>query len=77
VTTAISFLAGLTQGTGNFKFSDFALAGILIDDAAGLISDTDPVSVPEPQTLALFAAGLLGLVFLRERRAVAQFARRG
>lgn len=62
-TTSISFLAGdaLTGGDANFAFSDYALAGILID--AG------PVAVPEPGTLALFGFGIAGLMVARKRRA--------
>lgn len=77
LTTSISFIAGLVQGVGDYGFSDFALAGILIDDGTAPIGGTQPVAVAEPQTLALFALGLFGLVIAgRGPVRIAQRARR-
>lgn len=81
VTTVISFIAGLADSVGNFKFSDFALAGIVIDDGTAAVTlpvdeGTEPVAVPEPQPAALFALGLLGLTLLRARSAAPRYARR-
>jgi hypothetical protein len=48
-------------------FSDFALAGILIDDGT-LLQTARPVSVPEPGTLGLLGIGLVGAALIRRRR---------
>lgn len=67
LTTSISFIAGLVQDAngGNYKFSDFALAGILIDDGTEPLARARPVAVPEPRTSALVALGLLGFALTR------------
>jgi hypothetical protein len=44
-------------------FSDFALAGILIDDG----TTVNAVAVPEPGTLGLLGISLLGFALVRRR----------
>ena len=74
----IDAIAGVTPGTmysyvrlrdvqpPNQTGSPFGEADI---DAVGAISSAPPVPVPEPSTLGLLGAGLLGLGFVRRRRA--------
>jgi hypothetical protein len=60
-TVGISFMAGTWENGLRMsdRFSDFAIAGLLIDDSA--------VTVPEPGTTWLLLAGLGGLVVARGR----------
>ena len=73
----IDAVAGVVAGTfysfvkisdipPNQSGSPFGEADI---DAVGAISSAPPVGVPEPSILALLGAGLLGLGFMRRRRA--------
>ena len=58
----------------NFDFVSFTTTGTLIADIVldtrQIRIDTTPTTVPEPMSLALFGAGLLGLGMVRRKKAV-------
>lgn len=56
------------NSTGKLEVSIFALAGSFFVDTAYLVADgtkNSSASVPEPTSVALLAAGLLGIVVMR------------
>ena len=53
---------------GIFAIGDFFGGPLEVGVQSASSTATDPVSVPEPGTLGLLAAGLLGLVLSRRRR---------
>ena len=63
-----SFSAALPAGTSVLQFIDWPVL-IGIDDLVITTGGPSGIVVPEPGTLALFGAGLLGLAGLRRRRA--------